>query len=401
MFRKLISDVTFSSSLIGELGKYAQRLKREELLRQISVWLTLGAAIVTTIVFLFPPASSNTAHPNDLLRGGVSSRQELLERYNNNDSDIKSIFTALGISHGDLLDSEEQTISLSDARYLSGRVTGEHSQVGEYSYNYTKKNGTIGTIYLAPTSSLRLPSQQPLSAVTGVSETLGTFAILLSSGNVALPEAPQATSTTTNPPCTIESPQSTCQAPISFTKTVQNTTQRSDATMTPAHPRDRLVYTIVATNHSDSPATTTMTDAIADILEYADLVDTDGGIFDEQTEVISWTTPILAPGESYTRTLSVRLKPDLAATAQGASNPSSHDCLLVNTLGNTTAVQITCPPLKLVETFSRTLPSMSLTVSFYSGIVIFVMALLLYLRTRTFREEVRLIRKDINSGALL
>lgn len=401
MFRKLISDVTFSSSLIGELGRYAQRLKQEELLRRLSVWFTLASAIITTVVFLSPPTSSNTAHPNDLIRGGIASQQELLERYGNNDSDIKSIFTALGISHGDILKSKEKTIALSDARYLSGRITGEHSQVGEYSYNYTKKNGTTGTIYLAPTSSLRLSGNETLRALTGTSETLGSFAILLSSGNVALSEPPRSTTAATSAPCDTENQQDPCRTPMVYTKTAQNVTQRVDATTTPAQPRDRIVYTITATNQSSIPTATIMSDAIADIREYAEVVNTDGGIFDEETKVISWTTPLLAPGESYSRTLTIRLKPDLAATAQGTSNPSSYDCTLVNTLGNTTAIPVACPPVKYVETLSHALPVMPSVASFYGSITLFFTALLLYLRAKTYREEVRLIRKDINSGALL
>lgn len=53
------------------------------------------------------------------------------------------------------------------------------------------------------------------------------------------------------------------------------------------------------------------------------------------------------------------------------------------------------------EVVSRSLPSVPLAVSFYGSVTALTVSLLLYVRARIFREEVRLIRKDINSGTFL
>lgn len=396
MFRKLISEVTFSSSLVGELGRYAQRLRREELLRQASVWAVFAATATVALVYFLPPSSPNAAHSTDLVRGGIASREELLEKYSTNDNDIKSMLTALGLTHGDILNSQEETVSLASTHHLAKRAATTHQQDTAYAYSYKKHSGKVGAVHLYPVDERNAPQSKNLPALTGSSEALGEFAILLASGNVALPNPPRTPASA----CAPSSPADDCPS-FSFSKTAYNATQKIDATTATAQPRDRINYTITATNRSDAPATTVITDAITDTLEYADIVDTDGGIFDAQTETVSWTTPRLEVGESYQRTLSVRLKPDIAATAQGVSNHASFDCTIVNTVGTATTITVACPALKQVETVSRSLPSVPLAVSFYAGIALLAVTLLLYIRAKIFREEVRLIRKDINSGTFL
>lgn len=368
-------------------------------MRRISVWTTLLAAVIMTVVFFSPPSSSNTAHPTDLVLGGVNSQQELLEKYNRNDYDIKSIFTSLGITHGDLLSSRTAEVTLTPSHYLSQRTTTEN-QADTHTYSYKKSNGEHGSISLSSLAHIKPSTQSRTPALVGTSATLGSFAIILSSGNIALTEKPDM-STALCSASDDDNPSTECPPPVSLSSRAHNATQNTDATTTTSQPRDRIIYTLTATNPSDTPQDTAIVYAASDILEYAEIVDTDGGIIDNDTQTITWPISRLAPQESATRTLSIRLHPDIAATAQGQSNPASFDCRITSTTGDLIAIDVACPPLKQLELLTRSLPSVPLIVSFVGSLILAATALTLYVRTKLYGEEVRLIRKDINTGTLL
>jgi hypothetical protein len=90
----------------------------------------------------------------------------------------------------------------------------------------------------------------------------------------------------------------------------------------------------------------------------------------------------------------------MPATAQGTNNSRSYDCQITNIFGNTLDIRLRCPAPKLAEQIIMNLPKIDQPTGAVITIVAMIIALYFYARTRQIKEEVRLIRKDINSGAI-
>ena len=67
MFRKIVSNLTFSPALVGQLGFYAKRLKKEEATRRIGLIFTALALVVQSFAVFTPPESANAANGNNVV----------------------------------------------------------------------------------------------------------------------------------------------------------------------------------------------------------------------------------------------------------------------------------------------------------------------------------------------
>ena len=61
MFKKIVSHLAFSPSLIQELGFYAKRLHKEEITHKTDLILTALALIVQSFAVFQPPEYANAA----------------------------------------------------------------------------------------------------------------------------------------------------------------------------------------------------------------------------------------------------------------------------------------------------------------------------------------------------
>ena len=68
--------------------------------------------------------------------------------------------------------------------------------------------------------------------------------------------------------------------------------------------------------------------------------------------------------------------------------------------GDVTNIGVQCPPVKTVESLAAHLPVITTSVNLALGGGLALLVLYFYLRARQQREELRLIRKDINTGSL-
>lgn len=418
MFRKLVSNLMYSPSLMGQFSAYAERLKREEFVRRVGLIITTLAVGAHAFFVLQPPSSANTANPNDLVFGGVTDRADLLKKYDSNERNLQDILSVLGITREDLDSSVEGTASLKNATFLTGRTAGYSYQSGEREYTFEKSNGDTGAIYLYNTANLALDRRATYPALIAHSELIGKFAILKASGNIALTQAPHTVSiqntcqfdqtiTATASQCApcpsdtnIGVGEQDCRTPFILSKSAANASQRKPAEQVTAHASDRILFTLTAKNISSSTASIALTDRIDDVLEYADVIDTDGGIFDPTAATLSWPEVTVATDETTSKTFAVRLKPHIAATAQGVSNPTSYDCIISNTHGNSLFIPVACPLVKNTELITSALPTFSGMTSLAVSLLFLLGVVYFYLRARLLQEEVRLIRRDINTGAL-
>lgn len=419
MFRKLVTNLSFSPSLIGELGAYNLRLKHEQTKRGIGLFLLALALIIQTLAVSFPPESANSAHENDIVYGGVSSVEELIAKYDQNDQNLRDIYNSLGVTRSELLALEPGVVRPANGYYIAGRTSQISFELGERPYGFNKAQGGKGTLYFAPSDQLDTAAHaytyKTYKSFVGHSEQLGPLAVIASSGNIVLQSLPQTISHSVNScaksekdahcqPCPTNSHltvgDTSCTLPVTYTKSATNSTQNQLAANTPARASDRITYTIRAKNISDTIIDVPFSDNLKDVLEYADVVSTNGGTFNTASGVISWPDVPVRAGETVSRSFSVRLKPHLPATAQGLGNPMSYDCVMTNTNTNTISISVACPLPKVIESITTELPQTSASTSTAAGIVLLIIAGYLYLRAKQQREELRLIRKDVNAGTL-
>ncbi|NCQ54523.1 hypothetical protein COV88_03970 [Candidatus Saccharibacteria bacterium CG11_big_fil_rev_8_21_14_0_20_41_19] len=65
MFRKIVSNLPFSPALVGQLGFYSKKLRKERTTRKLGLVFVVLALIVQTIAVLQPPESANAANPDN------------------------------------------------------------------------------------------------------------------------------------------------------------------------------------------------------------------------------------------------------------------------------------------------------------------------------------------------
>lgn len=391
MFRKLVAGLSYSPSLVSELSAYDHRLKREVFLRKLGLIAVLIAVGVQAFVLLYPPESANPTSDNDLLYGGVTAPSELLAAYDANSQNLRDIYSNIGITRHNLASLRSETIRANAQLYVVSRSPLFGSQDGVRAYSYSKASGGQSTVYFTPLSlydsdSFTRQHGSIYPALTGTSDTLGRFAILTGSGNLVVNKLPTSAATH--------------KTPITYSKTAVNATQSRPADHTTAQPSDRIVYTLTAQNTGNTTTDAVIEDRLGDVLEYAALTDSGGGTLDTTSDILTWPTVQLAPGQKISKQFTVRLTAAIPATGRGTSNPSSYDCRLTNSLDTTLNVPVACPPAKEVETIARQLPTTTAGASFAAGISAAAIALFFYARARQQREELRLIRHDLNTGAL-
>ena len=61
MFKKIVSHLPFSPTLVGQLGFYAKRLSKEQASRRVGLILTALALVVQYFAVFVPPESANAA----------------------------------------------------------------------------------------------------------------------------------------------------------------------------------------------------------------------------------------------------------------------------------------------------------------------------------------------------
>lgn len=393
MFRKLVANLSFSPALIHEVGFYATRLRKEETTRQLTIIFTILALVVQSLAVFSPPESANASSEQDLIRGGVSSKEDLLIRYNGNEANIKDIYNAAGITSNELERAEAATVSSKDDLLVMGRFAQFGSEQGEVTFSYTKSNdGQIGTTYMAPlrlwdTSETAVSQGTTYQAWVGQSAKAGWFAILKNCANLTTKTLPAGTTNT--------------NSPIKQTISADNLTQGNIAANSViAKGGDRIRYTISAHNLGNSSQLVPLVVPLADILEYARIIDNGGASLNDETKMLTWSPVKLGTNETQQRTFVVQLIDPVPATATGQSNSTSYDCTLSGSFGTSITVSVDCPPAKTIEATASILPTIGIFGNAVFAFTIGVVVTYFYLRTRQLKKEIRIIRHDLNTGTL-
>lgn len=191
MFRKLVSNLPFSPTLVEQIGFYAKRLRREELTRRTGLIFTIFALIVQGFTVFVPTTSANTSHASDLISGGVTSKSQILSYYDDQSHDYKKILTYVGITREELVSATVQTINSRDYgtdnnAWLSwGRVSRFSAEQGEVKHSVDSATTVYSRpLWRADTTDWTTVHGSTYEALVGNSATRGKFAILFMCGNV-------------------------------------------------------------------------------------------------------------------------------------------------------------------------------------------------------------------------
>lgn len=593
MFKKIVSNLPFSPSLMNELGFYAKRLRQEEVTRKLGLILTAVALVIQSFVVFSPPESTNAASSSDLIYGGIYSKSQLMSAWDNNTQGYRELLQHIGVTRENLANTYEGEINTrtngKDNGWLSwGRISRGGSQWNETAMNVgnqtiyvvslaafdtgSNRNGggsyypsfigtnskgeqfiiskacaniamktrpktdkkikvcnvstreiitikesefkksnhskslsdcdakpievcdlagqkmitiderdfdsrkhsknpadcqpkptpvaTCSSLVVSKLSRTEVEFKASANTANGASIKSYTYIIKNQDGKEVLRKTVASVATSDslkhtiekdgaytvevvvgtslgdktaqacqggfviepiarcplNPALPINDPNcqscpgdptlwvkdDQCAAKIVRTKKARNLTTNQDATTDLARASDRIEYTITVKNESNDTAEyDNVTDNIKDVLEYASLYDRGGGALDEQTKDLSWGKISLAPGEQQERSYVVQVASIISPRSQGASDPTSYDCRMVNTFGTTLEVQIDCPAPKIIEqVVVAELPRTGPTANLLIGGSVLAIVAFLYFRSRQLNQEVRLVRREMTAGTL-
>lgn len=388
MFRKLVSNLPYSPALITEIGFYAGRLRDEDVTRRITVLFLVLALIMQSLAVFSPPESVNASSEQDIIRGGVSDLNDFLARYDHNENDVKDIYSAVGISRMEIVAAKPGTIKPADNTYVMSRYGQLTSSNREISLSYQRSTGGTGIRYFSPLSALS-ESNHAFKGWIGHSAILGWFGIVQANGSLATHGVP-----TTFTPSGSDATQALKKV------SSQNLSQGEPSNKVSAKPLDKILYTLRLSNPHATTVSGDFNVRIADILEYATLIDTGGGAFSQDNGALKWPSVELTPGETEERTFVVQMLSSLPSISDGTSNPESYNCRLSVIFGNTNYTKVSCPPVKEFESTLNLLPAIGTTGAIIFSTVLFAIALFLAARTRQLKKELRIIRHNFNTGSI-
>jgi len=361
---------------------YARRLRKEEATRRLTILFVALAVVIQSLAVFSPPESANASSEQDIIRGGVSSKDDFVLRYDRNQDDLRDILTAAGITRADLNTLKQSTIKTSDNAYMLTRY-GQLS-TNEATLSYERSTGGLGVRFFTPLNAIKAPTSS-FDGWIGTSRSGDWFAVVKANGSLALRTPPVATTV------------------ASVTKSVSaiNLTKGSiNAANTPAQSLDRIIYTLKVENTATSSQTTPLTAQLGDVLEYATLIDAGGATFNSDTSALLWPQVQLRPGETQERTFVVQLLGQLPSAPAGQSNPASYDCVLGLTFGDSSRVPVDCPTTKHIEGALLQLPTIGPGANILFGASILALSFFFYARTRQLKTELRIIRHNLITGIL-
>ncbi len=211
MFRKLISNVTFSPALIGQLGFYARRLRKEEATRRVGLIFTALALVIQSFAVFAPPEPANAASDRDFIKGGISSMNDFLKHYDKNDRNLRDMMNYTGVTRSELASAKKTTVNSKDGWLSWSRTSPFSASQGNVKHSYKKSNGGTGTMHSKPlrlwdTTSWSKKNGSSYTAYVGTSKKLGKFSIMAACGNIMTKKLPPKPPKPPEPP----KPAATC-----------------------------------------------------------------------------------------------------------------------------------------------------------------------------------------------
>lgn len=154
MFKKIVSSLPFSPTLIGELGFYARRLSKEETSRRLGLVLTALALVVQIFTVFSPPESANASNLSDLVHGGIHNHASLMSAWDNNTQGYRDLLQQAGIDRQALSKATDGEINTRTNSQDNGWLSWGRVSKGGAQYNETSMAVGDQTIYVRSLASL-------------------------------------------------------------------------------------------------------------------------------------------------------------------------------------------------------------------------------------------------------
>lgn len=440
MFKKLLSNLPYNPSLIGQVSFYAKRLHNESSIRRMGFVMMALAMMIQMFAVFSPPEPTLASSNSDLITGGITSKAEAVTHCRQDTRNYRKIVEAFGITCGDISNSLTVNINPRDFNsklYSMGRLA--YGVPGETPINIKG----VGTLYLRPFWSLN--KQTSYKALTGTSKNGIKFFILYDCGNlvfVGIPKPPKVCEYNDKllagdpkcfEPCPVDGKQAIpkssdkCFAPcpynntvaknspeckpcdesqtrtdltacLEYKKTAKNITQGlDDANGTTANASDVIEYTLTTKNKGKAVIKDfAVTENISDVMDYAEVVDLHGGTLDQEN-VVSWPHADIGAGKVLSNKITIRVKSTIPSTPASSSDPAHFDMTMTNVYGN--AVNIKLPPSvsKSVEAAVTQLPNTGPGTSLAIGFTLTVCIAYFFARSRLMAKELDVVRADFGS----
>jgi uncharacterized repeat protein (TIGR01451 family) len=230
MFKKLLSNLPFNPSLIGQVSFYAKRVHEEASLRRLGIIMVVLAVLVQCFAVIAPPEATLASDGHDIVSGGFTSQAQAVQLCQGN-SDFNTILLHYGITCDNVAAGTVQSLR-SDAYnkqlYSLGRKP--YGKAGETPVDI---NGT--TFYMRYLWSWDTGAYSTYQVIAVHNIFSVPFFIMFNCGNVVQIGAP-----TTPPPS------------LQITKTVLSGYPAADTTVRPGA---ILGYRLNFTNSGNGPAT--------------------------------------------------------------------------------------------------------------------------------------------------
>lgn len=193
MFRKLVSNLPFSPALVGQLGFYTRRLKKEQATRRLGLIFTALAVAVQSFAVFNPPEQALASNQSDVIPGGVSTEKDVLKVYDlgaKSKNDFKDLLDYYGVTRTELGKLSSKKICSSDKSIISiGRDHVFSTSQGELKHAVPKQSGGYSTFYSRPLYRFDVKTNGKTNCydmLVGSSKKAGWFAIMKKCGNLAI-----------------------------------------------------------------------------------------------------------------------------------------------------------------------------------------------------------------------
>jgi len=190
MVNKILANLSFSSSSAEQLNFYIKRLRREESVRKLGVFMLVMSMLVQLFAMNVPAEKSLAYSDNDIL-SGIRTKQDILKAWDRPGSDISKIYGKFGVKRDDIKNlstKPNDTIRSNANNFWS---IGRNSLTGYSNISGSDKNKEIAvrtdgpTVYLRPLRAWDSPgSYSNYAAFKGKNSTTGeAFWIIADCGN--------------------------------------------------------------------------------------------------------------------------------------------------------------------------------------------------------------------------
>lgn len=189
-----------------------------------------------------------------------------------------------------------------------------------------------------------------------------------------------------------------------LSKKATNDTQNiDDANGKVAQPGDQVTYTLTATNKNKKTYKDfVVEEPIADVLEYADIVDFHGGRLEilNDVQMVVWPETDIPANGNIDKQLTIKIKDPLPATNTPASDPASFDMLMTNIYGNKIDIPLPPPPSKRVEQTVGALPNTGPAENLAAAVLLTTFVGYFFARSRLMRKELDIVRSEYDAGGI-